>query len=267
MKFIKIEDIGLIDKLREELYQNFSAPIDAMWEKLYIASSQTYLIENIDQNIGYCCINDKGSLLQIFLCDKYNYLMYSVIESLIESKLINSASLSSIEPVSFNACLSHSKSIQKNTLCFQYVDRKSKYESSLDVKLVSERDTQEIKTFLKDQIGFEDDFGYTENLIQRKEFYMVKESETIIATGECRLSDSQLDIADLGIIVNKDYQKRGLGTKVLQQLVKKAQVMKRIPICSTTHDNIASRKAIEKAGFYCSHIIFDINFMENKIQS
>ncbi|TSE05277.1 GNAT family N-acetyltransferase [Aquimarina algiphila] len=266
MKFIKTDDIVVIDKFREELYQKFSAPIDAMWEKLYIASSQTYLIEHVDQNIGYCCIDDKGSLLQIFLSDKYNYLMYNVIQSLIESKLISSASLSSIEPVSFNACLSHSKSIQTNTLCFQYVNRKSKNESSLDVKLVSERDTQGIKTFLMDQIGFEDDFGYTENLIQRKEFYMVKESETIIATGECRLSDSQLDIADLGIIVNKDYQKRGLGTEVLQQLVKKAQVMKRKPICSTTQDNIASRKAIEKAGFYCSHIIFDINFKENKIQ-
>lgn len=264
MNFIKTDNTVVIDEFRKELYQQFTAAIDGMWEALYIASAQTYTIENAKQNIGYCCIDDQKSLIQIFLCDESKYLMDNVIGSLIESKLVSSAKLSSIEPVSFNACLSYSKSIQKNTLCFQYSNRQLEKEPSETLKLASKEDIPLIKMFFKHQINFDDNFGYTENLVSRKELYMIKDSETIIATGECRLSDSQLDIADIGVVVNNNHQKRGIGSKVLYQLAKKAQEVKRHPICSTTNDNIASQKAIEKAGFYCSHIIFDLKFIDNK---
>ena len=46
----------------------------------------------------------------------------------------------------------------------------------------------------------DDTFGYTENLVARKVIFMVKESDVIIATRECRMSDTQPEIADLGII-------------------------------------------------------------------
>jgi len=264
MKFIKTDVTPAIHEFRSELYRRFSAPIDGMWEKLFIASSQHYLIINEGQNIGYCCIDDKNSLNQLYLCSESNYLMDRVVQTLVELKLISSAKLSSIEPVSFNACLANSKSVQINTFCFQHLNSPLEREFTLNVELVSKENTQAVRVFLKDQIGFDDNFGYVENLVKRKEQYMIRESGIIIATGECRLSDSQVGFADIGVVVNKDFQSKGLGTQVLQQLVKRAQQANRMPICSTTYDNIASKKAIEKAGFYCSHIIFDIEFIDEK---
>ena len=58
----------------------------------------------------------------------------------------------------------------------------------------------------------DDTFGYTENLVARKEIFMLTESNIIIATSECRMSVSQTEIADLGIIVNHDFQGKGLAT-------------------------------------------------------
>jgi len=260
MNFKKTGNTDVINEFRGELYQRFTAPIDAMWEQLYIGFSQHYLIENSSQSIGYCCIDNKGCLLQIFLSYENNHLMDQAVLSLIESQLISSASLSSIEPLSFNACLFHSKSLKTNAFCFQYSNRPVENKTSLKVELVSKEDIPVIKAFMNDQIGFDDTFGYTENLVERKEIYVLKESDTIIATSECRLSDSQHDIADLGVIVNKEFQGKGIATQVLKYQAKRAQEANRKPICSTTYDNIASKKAIEKAGFYCSHIIFDINF-------
>jgi len=266
MIFLKTDDALSIKGYRSELYKKITAPIDAMWEQLYIASSQDYLIEVEAESIGYCCIDDNKNLKQIYLNEDSNYLMSDVIQSLIESGLMCSASLSSIEPVSFNACLFHSKSTQANTFCFQYSNKQLENESTLNIELVSEEDMPAIKAFMKDQIGFDDTFGYTENLVRRKEFYMLKESNIIIATSECRLSDSQKDVADLGVIVNKDYQGKGIATQVLKQQANRAQEANRKPICSTTLDNIASKKAIEKAGFYCSNIIFDINFADSETE-
>jgi len=263
MNFIKTENTS-ITAYRAELYKRFTSPLDDMWQDLYIASSQAYLIEFDKQTIGYCCIDDKKTLLQIFLIEDLNYAMDKVIESLIESELISSASLSTIEPVSFNSCLAHLKSIKTNTYCFKYSNSQLKNDSLLHVEVVSKKDINTLKAFYKNHVGFDDNFGYVKNRVERKELYMIKEAGNIIATGECRLSDTQADVADVGMAVNKDYRKKGIGTQVLRQMAIKAQEAKRQAICSTTLDNIPSRKAIEKAGFYCSHIIFNINFSDNE---
>lgn len=260
MKFIKTDQSAQIEELRKKLYQRFLAPIDAMWEQLYVASAQHYFIQEGSQNMGYCCIDEEGSLLQIFLHDEFNHLMGHVIRSLIESRLISNAKLSSMEPISFNACLFHSKSIQPNTFCFQHSDREWGNDSPLNIVPVAKEDIPAVKAFLNNQIGFDDTFGYTENLVERGEIFMVKEAEEIIATSELRMSDTQPDFADLGVIVNNNYRGKGIATKILSQQAKSARNANRQPICSTTHDNIASKKAIEKAGFYCASIIFDIRF-------
>lgn len=259
MNFIKTEITETISDLRSQLYLTLNAPIDAMWEQLYIASSQHYLIiEN--ENIGYCCINEEGCLIQIFLTKHYLKKMDEVIKELIATSLVKAASLSSNEPIGFNACLSQSKSIKTNTFCFEHLNEKVEVEDNLKIELVSKEDIHSIKDFLKEQVGMDDTFGYTENLVARKEIFMVKESDTIIATSERRQSDSQPNIADLGIIVNRDFQRKGLATKIMKRQVNRVIEEGRRPICSTTYDNVASKRAIEKAGFYCSNIIFDLSF-------
>lgn len=263
MNFTKTDNTETINKLRSKLYQKLTAPIDAMWELLYIGSSQHYLIENNNKTMGYCCIDDQKCLLQMFLLERYNSKIELVITALIDVKLITSASLSSNEPISFNTCLSLSKSIKANTFCFEHPGINIEIDSTWNVELVTTADISSVKEFLKEQVGMDDTFGYTENLVSRKEIFMIKKKDVIIATSECRMSDSQLEIADLGIIVNRDYQGKGIATQIMQMQVNRVLKAKRKPICSTTLDNVAARKAIEKSGFYCTNIIFDIGFYVN----
>ncbi|WP_319482196.1 GNAT family N-acetyltransferase [uncultured Draconibacterium sp.] len=262
MNFTKTENSKIIDILRDKLYQKLTAPIDAMWEQLYIASSQHYLIENNTKTIGYCSINNEKCLLQIFLLEEYNSKMEHVVTALIDLKLITSARLSSNEPISFNTCLSLSKSIKANTFCFEHPGINIEIDSTWNVELVTTDDIPSVKAFLKKQVGMDDTFGYTENLVSRKEIFVVKEADVIIATSECRMSDSQAEIADLGIIVNRDFQGKGIATQVMQMQVNRVLKANKKPICSTTLGNIAARKAIEKSSFYCSNIIFDITLSD-----
>ncbi len=262
MEFIKTENTEAINILRTQLYLSLTAPIDAMWEQLYIGSSQHYLIEDNNSTFGYCCINETGCLTQIFLTKDHLSWMDNVVKELIATKMINSASLSSNEPKAFNACLSNSKSIKTNTFCFEHLNKEIEVDTNLNIELVATDDIPAVKEFLKEQVGMDDTFGYTENLVARKEIFMLKEVNVIIATSECRMSDSQPEIADLGIIVNRNFQGRGLATQIMKMQVNRVLEAGRKPICSTTLDNIASRKAIEKSGFYCSNIIFDISFKD-----
>lgn len=260
MKFIKTKHTKKIDDLRSQLYQSLTAPIDAMWEQLYINSSEHYLIEDDTLNLGYCCINENKCLTQIFLMKNHLSKMSTVLETLISNGLITSASLSSNEPVAFNTCLFYSKSITTNTFCFEHINEELNVDASINLELVTFDDIPAIKKFYKEQVGMDDTFGYTENLVDRKEIFMLKNSEIIIATSECRMSDSQPNIADLGIIVNQSFQGKGIATKILKIQVNRVLKTGRKPICSTTYDNAASKKAIERSGFYCSNIIYDIHF-------
>lgn len=264
MNFIKTGNSDTINTLRSQWYQKLTAPIDAMWELLYIASSQHYLIDEDNTTIGYCCINEVQCLLQIFLTAENQIKMNEVITELIGADLITSASLSSNEPISFNTCLVRSTGLKTNTYCFQHVNAHREVESSLSLELVSPDDIPSIKNYLKTQVGMDDTFGYTENLVARKEIFMVKQSDVIIATSERRISDSPHETADLGIIVNKDFQGKGIATQVMKMQVNRVLDEGRKPICSTTFDNIASRKAIEKSGFYCSNVIFDIRLTDKQ---
>lgn len=263
MNITKTGNTETINKLRSKLYDTLKAPIDAMWEQLYIASSKHFLIEEKGKIYGYCCINNKKRLVQIFLLAEYSSKIEHAITALIDSKLINAASLSSNEPISFNTCLSLAKSIRTNTFCFEHNNITIETSSSLNLELVATDAIPAVKKFLREQVGMHDTFGYTENLVARKEIFMLREADVIIATSECRISDSQPEIADLGIIVNKDFQGKGIATQVMQMQVNRVLKANRQPICSTTVENVASRKVIEKSGFYCSNIIFDIEFSGN----
>lgn len=264
MEFIPTQDITEIASLRRLLYKELTAPIDAMWELLYITSAPAHFIQEGNQKLGYCCIDEKKRLLQLFLFTPFKAKAIEVIQQMIETGLIEGAQLSSSTPTAFNACLFHATNISTHTFCFEHTNESIDFEEHLALELVTKDEIPAIKAFLKKEVGMDDTFGYTQNLVNRREIFRVKQGDTIVATSECRLSDTQPEYADLGIIVNQDFRGRGFATEILQWQINRVLQLGRKPICSTTIDNIASQKAIKKAGFYCSNIIFDIELTATK---
>tara|TARA_R110000868_G_scaffold368227_2_gene631231 strand:+ start:1999 stop:2796 length:798 start_codon:yes stop_codon:yes gene_type:complete len=261
--FLLTESSELILSFRKRLYKEFVAPLDGMWQDLHIASSTTYLIYVDNQEVGFASVDHEGALLQIFLIDEVKYKMPDCINALIDDEVITSAKLSSIEPVSFNACLDRSLSVKKNTINYHYsIHQKKLINPKLNTKhrKAMIRDLDSVKLFLNVEIGFDDQYGYSENIINRKEAFLFEENGEIVAIGECRLSDTQNSFADLGMMVKNNQRGKGLGTYVFSKMIDEANCKERIPICSTTADNIASQIAIKKAGFYATHIIFDMSF-------
>lgn len=82
--------------------------------------------------------------------------------------------MSSNEPVAFNACLFHSKSKKTNTFCFQHENNEVKVDSNLKIELVNTDNIPAVKLFLKEQVGMDDTFGYTENLVARKKYLCLR---------------------------------------------------------------------------------------------
>lgn len=257
MKFTQTTDLEKISGLRQQFYQTLSGPLDGMWESLYIGGADNYLIQVQDEEVGYCCIDGDRSMVQAFLLPGYEGEMGRLVDVLVKESLVSSAKLSSIEPISFNACLSRASSCEVNTFCYAFSAVKM-VSNEIEMEQVALTDVPEVKAYFKAQIGFDDTFGYTQNLVMRQELYWLKDGDEVIATGECRLSDTQPTIADVGVVVNRAYQGKGRGRKVLKWLAGRARQSNRQPVCSTTKENIASQKAIQGAGFHCTHVIYDM---------
>lgn len=262
MNFPKTDLNPTVQEFRKQWYLDLYEPLDGMWEALYIGGADIFLIQEDGLDLGYACIDAQKTLNQIFLQESHRYLMKGVIGELISSGLATSAQLGINDMVSFNACLSLSRSMEENTFNYRFSNHQKQilHHEPVSLRLVKAEDIDEVKSFLKTEAGFDDTFGYTENLCNRNEMYLVEGGEGIMATGECRLSDTQPKYADVGMIVRGSYRKRGLGTRILTELNEIACSKGRIPICSTTIENIASQKAIERAGFYHTHTIFNIHF-------
>lgn len=261
MEFIKEKNTSEIRAWRRELYQRFKAPLDDMWEGLYITLAQNYIISRDGEAWGYCCINKEKSLLQIYLKDAYMQEMENVIEALIAQKLIVSASLSAIEPAAFNTCLERSIETRANTYCYRYPHQEMNVETGLHLVKAQVEDHDAIKDFFFSDVEFDDTFGYIKLRTARGELYLLKDGDEIMATGECRISPSQEATADMGMAVRKDLRGRGIGSKMMQEMVRRALAAGCTPICSTTVDNIASQGVIKKAGLFCEYIIFNMKFV------
>jgi len=249
-----------LKEFQKQFYQEINAPVDAMWELLYIASSDTYSISTNSKTVGYCCIDKDKSLLQFFITKEYRYKIPEFIKTLILEKTILSAKLSTSSPWVFNACLNLAQSFKANTFCYQHTNIPFNNILPTPLVLATLNDIEDVKVFLKKNVGMDDTFGYTKNLVDRKELYLYKKGNKIIASQEFRVSDTQENIVDLGIIVDQHERGKGLGAKILQTQVNLALSKNKIPICSTTIDNKASQKIIERAGFFSSNIIFDLIF-------
>ena len=91
-------------------------------------------------------------------------------------------------------------------------------------------------------------------------FLRLEKGGEILGTGEFRERKNWVPFADVGMIVNKKYRRKGVGTYLLALLKQQADRQGLRPICSCEAGNLASRKAIENAGFIARHRVVKFSF-------
>ena len=102
--------------------------------------------------------------------------------------------------------------------------------------------------------------GYSNGLIRRQELFVLANEKEWLGLGECRISETQFGIADLGVMVAPTHRNQGRATEILKRLVHYCQNQSLQPICSTTIGNMSAQKAIIRSGFSTQHRILDFKF-------
>lgn len=257
--------VGDLADLRQAYLASQAAPFDGMWETFATMSPHRELRFG-GKRVGYFCVNDEGRLLQFFVVAPYEHVAAELFTAAVARDEVKGAMVSTADPLFLGLCLDLQKEVGVHTYLYRDHDRREvaltdAAGASFNVVPAGELDV--IAGLQRDSLDQDTGdwlTGYLENLIARRELYALRLGDEILGTGEARVSESQPPFADLGVITMRRHRGRGVAPHVLSRLKQLCYDRELVPICSTTAENVAARRAIAKAGFISRHRILKVPF-------
>lgn len=264
-------DIAALSELKSQYLKGTTAPLDGMWLFGFLPMAKQIAFIDEGEILGYCCVNAEGYLLQLFVKPELIQRSGVIFRALITGGFpglepIKGVYVSTAEPQMLSLCVDVFSAFEVQALMYQLAPEGARPTGDVDVTLepLEPSQLEEAIAFCLENIGAPEEWlrGYLGNLISRRELNGLWRDGRLVATGECRgHDDAQTQYADLGMIVAKGERGKGIATQVLRRLVEISQAKGLAPICSTDMANIASQKAITRAGFFSYNRIlrFDVD--------
>lgn len=265
---IEIRKPASVDDLadfRRAYLASLAAPFDGMWEA-FAATSRHREIRSARERAGYFCVNDDGQLLQFYVAPRFEAIAPELFAAVVARDEVQGAMVSTADHAFLALCLDLHERVRVHTRLYQDGHGGESAlpdgaEASLEVVEREELETiAQLQRDSLDQDPGEWLLPYLENLVSRRELYALRHGEEILGTGEARVSESQPPFADLGVITMRRHRGRGVAPHILGRLKQLCYDRGLKPICSTTVENGAARRAIEKAGFVSRHRLLEVAF-------
>jgi len=254
------------DNILSSFYKSLTSPLDGMWDELIHSHGQLWGIYNEDQLIGYCSKDGDGNLINFFLEEKYSNFKTELFKRTLFMLETRQAIVSTNNPDFLVVSLDRSKKMNVHSYLFENEKEveinKPVAAEGLDFGLATDSDLNNLIDFCQNNVAADSNWlkGYLERLIERKEIHFLKNGENIIGSCEIRESLSQTDFADLGVIVDSTFQRKGIGSWLIAKAKEIALANGKTPICSCEYANLGSRKMIENAGFSSNNMVLKISF-------
>lgn len=246
-----------IQKLQQDYLRTTTAPLDGMWLCGFLPAASHYLFRADTTEIGYCSINDDNHLLQFYVNDDHAAEATALLAAMLAGKhgeqlMLEGAFVSTAEPGYLSLCQDNFTKFEVNALMYEYKNGPQTSDDDRGPRPVTNEELSLVIDFVTQDLDFPEDWlrQYFSNLIQRRELFGYWLNDELAGTGENRkFEDVQKGYTELGVIVGKQHQRKGLATSILREMARDAIANDLQPICSTERENIGAQKAITNAGF------------------
>ncbi|URZ04314.1 hypothetical protein CLROS_028100 [Clostridium felsineum] len=222
-----------------------------------VKKCDVYIIEIESKIKGYFCVNNDKVIYEFYLDVEALKFSQYIFKTIIENGYFTSAECKSYDSLFMSLCLDfHKKASCSGYLFRDFYDTEislSGFEK-LKFRQAELRDVSKI-----DDINY-DFFQRLEEQIVKGEIFVLYSNEVLLGAGVIQKVFHSTNYYDIGMIVNKNYRNRGIGTYIITKLRQIACNKKLEPICGCWYYNYASKKALEKAGFISKHRILNFDF-------
>ena len=259
-------DAAHVAELKAQYLKDLLAPLDGMWSDGFIDPAPHREMRIEGERAGYYAANEEGTLLQFYVRSEFMDREQALFDHVAGQESLTKAVVSTIDPSFLSLCLDVQRGITVHTLLYELhtTVRPSHPEfDGLDLRLLEASELDRTVELQQACLASDDDMkgwltGYSAKLISREELFVLCRGDDWIGLGESRNSDTQEGVTDLGMMVAPAHRGMGWATYILARVSADCTARGRRPICSTTVDNVASQKAITRAGFISRHRILDV---------
>ncbi len=232
-----------------------------MWESFRNAAAHWSIIRQ-GLEIGYVSTNEESGLLQFYLLPPWMDERVPVLRQFLAEEAITQGMVCTNNPVFLGAALEAMRSIEVDSYLFTDVHIVSPEERTGLFRAATPAEISRVVKFYQYSIGAPEGWlrGYLGRHVQRGEIFSLEKEGTMLGACEVRKSDSNPQVADIGMVVSPDFRRQGYGTFLLSKAKEVAKGWGRQPICSCEKDNIGSLKSIRKNGFRSFHQVLSVKF-------
>lgn len=255
------DTVSLADPKTEHL-RSLSAPLDAYWEEALIGFADHYEMKVDGDRAGFYATNAEQQLVAFYLTQKYASHGEKGMAYVISKHKIKEALVGTNDSYFLSLCLGVAKNQRVHTLLFEDNEKlmpDAKGSLSMTFEMAGEEDFEDVVRHYvaasgaidteSVEAGFEGLKGYVRSLMDTHHIFVLREDGKVVATSECRISNTQKPFADVGMIVAAEHRRKGVGSHILARTKAFCYEKGAIPICSCEAENIGSKKAIANAGF------------------
>lgn len=262
MYTIKKVDKENIKEMRKGYYENLTAPMDDMWEEGIIPNGDHFEILDDKISVGYFVLDSEGVIMAFYVKDKSSAT--NIFEFILFEKQIKKAYACTYDPLFYNQCDKLKRIVSENSFIYKLgkrVDIKPPFEN-IEIIPGKMEDFEDILNHFIDATSGTKEFlsWYATRIIKANTLIIFRLDDKIIGTGELRPSGSSEEYATVGMIVAKNFREMGLASYIISVLTKMCEKRGYKALSSTTIDNIASQKTLEKNGYESYHKIYTIEF-------
>jgi len=242
---------------------NLTSPMDDMYELGLIPTCDFFEIKDEDGVCGFFATDSENVILQFYVKDKNRGNISMIFESVIAQNGIKKALCCSNDPIFYSLCEKKSTNTVTQVYMFhedEIINNPMPFDGIvMDHPTINESD--EIMSYFTG-IGMTGDWlvDYMTQRINKGELILFRYNGGIIGTGETRPSISSEDYSNIGMTVEKDYRRRGLGRYIISTIRKTTNERGYKAICSADKTNTASINTLTKSGFVHYHNIDEVTF-------
>jgi GNAT superfamily N-acetyltransferase len=237
-----------LQSLRREYLSSLRGPQEAwLEEQLHIRNPDFFTLRDNSQVIGYCCVDQsKSLLLQFFVREEFSQSSIELFETILRERQVRHAYVTTRDPLALSLCLTYQKDIALESYLFEHrfpTDIKLKDIGSSRFRLAVDSDLEQIRE------ASGDFYGDVESAIKKSILYVLTGKTGLLGVGYLSTEFCSPGAANLGMFTSMRFRGRGIGSYVLQRLVGECRSRGLLPIAACYHENLESKRALEKAGF------------------
>lgn len=257
INFVK-SDINKITSLREEYLSSIEEGQEYYLE-LLIKYSDFFEITYEEKTIGYFSYDQENkTLFELFIIQEYIYRYEEVFQFILFDLTVDTVLCKSFDHHLLAVCMQAHKSVEvKGILTRERINKELNIHTEVNIREAELKDFDKIS--LMNEYVFESDEEIKGN-IEKKEILLFEKDNEIIGVGVFTKIFEKRAETDIGMLVNKKYRRLGYGSFIIGYMFDYVKKIGLKPQCGCAYDNIASRIALEKAGFISKYRLFEFKF-------